>query len=268
MDKSQLFNELLTEFEESSINLLHRLIQLSEIPFSQENVKAKKWRDKLADLTFCEVGFSLSGKPEDILACYNAMITNVLVKLDYPSYSRLVKGIEWIVKYQNVKRNQATEWKGRGIQKYGGCMKSTPCFIGVVKSMVALSDYEHKVQSKNKSIHEKLNNGLDYILDHKVFKRKSTNEPITKDITKLSFPFTYKTNIIEILRLLKNNDLLDDPRANEAKELLSKKKKGGSWKADLVYKPKFWIEFDKSKQKSEWLDLEIKNTIHNIKANL
>lgn len=263
LKKSELFKELLVEFEQSSINLLHRLIQLSEIPFSKENQNVQEWRNKLADLTFCEVGFSLTGKSDDILACYNAMITSVLIKLDYPNNLRISKGIEWIMKYQNTERNQPTLWKGKGIQKYGGCMKSTPCFIGVVKSIIALSDYKQKGELENNQVKEKLNNGLEYILEHKVFKKKSKNEPITKDITKLTYPFTYKTNIVEILRLLNTNKRIDDPRVDEAKELVNKKKKGDSWRANSFYKPKYWVDFNKPKQKSEWVDFEIKNTIRN-----
>ncbi len=262
LETSQLFSELLTDFEETSIHLLHRLIELSEIPFTQESEKVKKWRDKLAELTFCEVGFSLSGDSEDILACYNAMIASVLIKLDYQNYYRIERAIEWILKYQSVRRNETTEWKGKGILKYGGCMKSTPCFIGVVKSMIALSGYKRKNKLVNEAVIEKLNDGLEYILEHDGYRRKSTNEPITKDITKLTFPFTYKTNLVEILRLLKFNNVIDDPRVDEAKELLKRKKKGNYWKSNAFYKPKFWIDFDKSKQKSEWLTFEIENTLH------
>jgi len=264
LSKSELFKKLLTDFEPSSINLLHRLIQLSEIPFSQENHKVKAWRDTLADLTFCEVGFSLSGKSDDILACYNAMITSVLIQLDYANDLRIRKGIAWIVKYQNTERNQSTLWKGKGIQKYGGCMKSTPCFIGVVKSMIALSDYRQKIDPDNDQVNEKLEKGLEYILEHKVFKKKSKDEPITKDITKLTYPFTYKTNIVEILRLLKTNGRIDDPRVEEAKELLHKKKKGNSWKANSFYKPAYWVDFDIPKHTSEWIDFEIKKTMDNL----
>ncbi len=262
LDKSELFKELLVEIDETSINLLNRLIQLSEIPYSYQNQKVKKWRDKLADLTFCEVGFSLTGKSDDILVCYNGMITSVLIKLHYPNSYEIEKGIEWITKYQNTKRNQLAIWKGKGIKKYGGCMKSTPCYIGVVKSMHALSDYKVNVKDDVKRVNEKLHSGLEYILEHKVYKRKSNNQPITKDITKLTFPFTYKTNIVEILRLLKDNKLLNDSRVDDAKEWLVKKRKGETWKANTVYRPKFWIEFDKQKENSEWLNNEIKNTMH------
>ena len=263
LNNSELFKSLLSDFELTSINLLHRLTQLSEIPFSQGNEKVKKWRDQLANITYCEVGFSLSGRSDDILACYNAMITSVLIKLEYPILFQIEKGIEWINCYQNTRRNQPNNWKGKGILKYGGCMKSTPCFIGVVKSMEALSTFKSKQQNQSVRIAQKLESGLQYILEHKVYQRKSSNQTITKDITKLTYPFTYKTNIVEILRLLRDNDLLDDPRVDEVKDLLNKKKKGTSWVVNSFYRPKFWVDFDKPKQKSEWIDFEIRNTMHN-----
>ena len=263
LEKSALFQTLLAEFELTSINLLHRLIELSEIPYSQEYEQTQKWRDKLADLTFCGEGFSLTGKKDDLLACYNAMITTVLIKLDYPDLNRISKGVDWILTYQNTRRNQTNNWKGKGIQKYGGCMKSTPCFIGVVKSMVTLTEFKKK--RKNQHLDNKLKSGIEYILEHKVYKRKSTDQPITKDITKLTYPFTYKTNIIEILRLLRDNRTLNDTRIREAKEFLFKKqKKDGSWKINASYKPKHWVDFDHSNSKAEWLNYEIKNSMHSI----
>lgn len=262
LEQSILFQKLLSPLEPTSLHLLHRLIELSEIPYAQEFKQVQRWRDQLADQTFCGEGFSLTGKKEDLLACYNAMITNTLIQLDYANSSQISKGIDWILNYQNTQRNQINQWKEKGIQKYGGCMKATPCFIGVVKSMICLTTFQQKNKFKHQQLSHKLENGLEYILDHKLYQRKSIHQPITKDITKLSYPFTYKTNILEILRLLQNNHLLKDPRTQQAKALLLKKqKKNGFWKANAVYKPKYWIDFDTSKEKATWLTYEIKKVI-------
>ncbi|MCG8309783.1 MAG: hypothetical protein MI975_20475 [Cytophagales bacterium] len=264
LDESDLFKQLLSKFELTGLNLLHRLIELSEIPFSYMNESVQLWRDQLADGTFCGDGFSLSGKADDLLACYNAMITSVLIKLNYHKTEKIESGIHWILKYQNTERNQENLWKGKGILKYGGCMKSAPCFIGVVKSMIALSDYKYEQPIKaNNSVDHKLNKGLEYILDHEVYKRKSNNSPVTKDITKLTYPFTYKTNLIEILRLLKRNGLIKDSRCSAALEALNKKqKKDGSWYVNRFYLPKGWIEFDKPNESGKWISYEIKKLLN------
>jgi hypothetical protein len=263
LEKSVVFQHLLEEIEDTALHLLHRLIQLAEIPYSHEFEKVQKWRDDLARLTFCGEGFSLTGKKEDVLACYNAMITTVLIKFDYPEMEQIEKGIAWILNYQNVERAQINKWEGKGIQKYGGCMKSTPCFIGVAKSMITLTTFKKKSTQTNPALDEKLKKGLEYILEHAVYKRKSTDKPITKEITKLVYPFTYKTNIIELLRLLSDNDCLDDERTSAAKELLYKKqKKDGFWRSNAFYKPKYWVDFDKTGDKAEWLSFEITNSIY------
>jgi len=259
LNESNIFQQLLVaDFEENSLNLLHRLNQLAEIPFADSNQKVQHWCNKLAELTFCQEGFSLTGKRSDLLACYNAMITTVLIKLNFQDLSPIHKGLSWINFYQNVERGCQNNWDGKGILKYGGCMQSTPCFIGVVKSMIALSEANKRSFELPKTSHKKLQQGLEYILEHEVYHRLSNGAPITKDIVKLTYPFTYKVNLIEILRLLKNNNLINDKRCNAAKNFIkSKKKKDGYWRINSFYKPNHWVDFDLPKTKGLWLTQEI-----------
>ena len=203
----------MTDFDFDILNLLNRLTEIAEIPFAYRLDRVQKWINKLADLSFCNDGFSITGKSDDILSCYNSMITSILIRMDYSDKSRIDKGIEWILSYQNVERGAINNWAGSRILKYGGCLKSTPCYIGIVKAMIALTDYKKLFDSKtDDKIENKLRQGLDYILDHQIYMRQSNGQPITKDITKLTYPFSYKTNVIEILRLLKSNNLDSDSR--------------------------------------------------------
>jgi hypothetical protein len=122
--------------------------------------------------------------------------------------------------------------------------------------MLALSDYKRSIYySYNKALEDKLKCGLEYILSHEVFKRKSNGEPITSDISTITYPFTWKTNIMEILRLLKDNQLLSDSRCSAAKEYLAeKKRKDGCWYIQPTYisKNKAWVPFDKMKEPALW----------------
>ncbi len=259
LDKSEIMKDLLTDFDLDILNLLNRLIEIAEIPFANQLESVQKWINKLADLSFCDDGFSITGKSDDILSCYNAMITSTLIRMGYPDKNRINKGIEWILKYQNIELGAVNKWTGSRILKYGGCMKHTPCYIGIVKAMISLTDY--KKQSDylpNDIIENKLEIGLDYILDHKIYLRQSNGQPITKDITKLTYPFSYKTNVVEILRLLKNNNLDSDKRCDLAKAFLqTKKQKDGYWKINSSYLPKYWIQFDKPKEPGLWISHEI-----------
>lgn len=141
-------------------------------------------------------------------------------------------------------------------------MKQTPCFIGIVIALITLTEYKKSsIYKINKKVEIGLAKGLEYILDHNVFKRKTDEKPITKDIIKLTYPFSYKTNLIEILRLLKDNNLLLDTRCELAIELLNNKKKSGFWKINSSYLPKTWIEFDKPKENGLWISYEIDRLI-------
>ncbi len=264
LDHSELVKELLADFDFDVLNLLNRLTEIAEIPFANRLDRVRKWMDKLADLSFCGDGFSITGESDDILSCYNSMITSILIRMDYSGKNRINKGIEWILKYQNLERGAKNNWAGSRLLKYGGCMKTTPCYIGIIKAMVTLTDFRKRPDYvPDNAIERKLETGLAYILDHKIFLRHSNGEPITKDISKLTYPFSYKTNVIEILRLLKDNHLDSDARCDSAKaHLRAKKQKNGYWKVNSSYLPKCWVQFDRPKQPGLWISYEIDKLIN------
>lgn len=259
LDKSEIVKDLLTDFDFDILNLLNRLTEIAEIPFAHSIERVQKWINKLADLSFCDYGFSITGKSDDMLSCYNSMITSILIRTDYSDKDRIDKGIKWIIDYQNLERGAKNNWSGSRLLKYGGCMKTTPCYIGIVKAMITLTDYKKRSDYvTNDNIESKLKTGLEYILDHKIYLRQSNGQPITKDINKLTYPFSYKTNVIEILRLLKDNNLDSDSRCDLAKVYLhTKKHKDGFWKINSSYLPKCWIQFDKPNQTGLWISNEI-----------
>jgi hypothetical protein len=129
-----------------------------------------------------------------------------------------------------------------------------------VKSTIALSDYVHSTNyTPNKTIESKLSAGLEYILNQQLFLRQSSNKPITTYINKLTYPFSYKSNVIELLRLMAGNGCLNDMRCKAAKELIQKKrKKNGVWQANYLVQPKHWINFDATKEPALWLMFQIK----------
>jgi hypothetical protein len=140
-------------------------------------------------------------------------------------------------------------------------MKQTPCFYGLVKSMITLTEYKKRFRG-NKKLNDKLNQGLEYILKHRVFKRLSEDKPIRPSMTKNFYPYPYKTNIIEILCLLKENNLLNDNRCNEAIDLLKQKQRpDGFWQADGSFMKTAWIDFDQPKKPGLWISYIIERLL-------
>ncbi len=226
-----------------------RLLELSEIPFTHTLEKVQNLLTLLINKSYIQEGFSLTGDKEGLLACHNAMITTILIKMNYDDKDKIDMGIKWILDYQSIERNKECKWRGKDLfTKFGGCMKKTPCFYGVIKSMITLTEYKKKFGNPPK-IDNKLNQGLEYILNHKIFKKLSINEPIEPSIILNFYPYPYKSNIIEILSLIKVNGLIDDERCNEALDILKHKQRSdGFWQADISYMKSAWIDFDELKK--------------------
>ncbi|MGE5630801.1 MAG: hypothetical protein ACM3TR_06845 [Caulobacteraceae bacterium] len=109
---------------------LWRLLELSEIPYAYTLKKVQEWLELLTDKSFIQEGFSLTGDKDGLLACHNAMITTLLMKMEYQDRNMIDAGINWILKYQNVERGKECSWTGKNLfTKYGGCMKKLPAIM-------------------------------------------------------------------------------------------------------------------------------------------
>jgi hypothetical protein len=136
-------------------------------------------------------------------------------------------------------------------------MKKVPCYYRIVKSMITLTEYK-KQFGTSKELDTKLNQGLEYILQHRVFKKLSSDKPIEDSIILNFYPYPYRSNIIEILTLLQANGLLEDERCNDAKEILKKNQRSdGYWQADTSYMKSSWIDFDTPKKPGLWISYVI-----------
>ncbi|MFX1457257.1 MAG: hypothetical protein ACFFDB_17970 [Promethearchaeota archaeon] len=260
LEESELIKKLITTPERRSNtfaglrNYMWRLLELCEIPYTYTLEKVQSWLKLLVDKSYIKEGFSLEGKKDHLLACHNALITTILLKMNFEEKEKIDAGIHWILTYQEVERGKERKWSGIDLYtRFGGCMKDVPCYYGIVKSMITLTEYKKRFGS-SKQLENKLNLGLDYILKHEVYKRLSTKRPIENSIILNFYPYTYKSNIIEILSLLKEHGLLKDIHCNNALDILRKKQRSdGYWQADTSYMKSGWIDFDKPKKPGLWI---------------
>jgi len=243
---------------------LWRLLELSEIPFTNTLEKVKKWIELLVDKSYIGEGFALEGKKDNLLACHNALITTILIKMENDDKEKIDAGINWILEYQSVERGKERKWSGSDLYtRFGGCMKSTPCYYGIIKSMIALTEYKRRFET-SKNLDDTLKQGLKYILNHKLYKRLSMDKPIEDSIILNFYPYTYKSNIMEILSLLKANDLMEDDRCSDALEILKEKQRpDGYWQVDTSYMKSAWIDFDMPKKPGLWISYIISELVDN-----
>ena len=252
LGESPLLERLTAEFSMDALFLVWRILALSEIPFAGELDYTQRIIQGLLSRMATDQGFVLTGKEQDLLPCYNAMVIKALCRLGMADQQCVRKGIEWILTYQPFARNHSSTWDGSGTKKYGGCLKSTPCFIGVAKSVQALIEYHsHFPESR---ITSRIEEGTEYILQHQVYKRLRSGEPITKHILDISFPESYHLNIIELLITIDSVGKIRDQRVNDALEYIrGKRKKDGTWRINYVYKAKGYMSFDTRGQAGDWV---------------
>ncbi len=108
------------------------------------------------------------------------------------------------------------------------CYGKHTCYWGVVKLMKGLSFIPK--ESRSKAAQELLDRCIEFVLLHKVcFSSRSVNKYLSRDIDKLGFPCMYQSNFLEILWLLKRENVCS-PNLSPALELLkSKQQPDGSW---------------------------------------
>lgn len=251
---SELVRTLTEPLSYKSLSPIWRIIALSEIPYSLRLDYTKKLADYVDENFATEIGYSLTGKSNDLLPCYNAMLIEAMSKLGQADRPSVKNAVEWIKNYQVFERNRYTTWLGSGIKKYGGCMKGTPCYIGIAKSVKALSYYNLNAEKFDHEVDALINIGTNYLLDHHLFQRLSDQNPITTHILDIAYPPSYHLNIVELLEIAYLTENMNDIRVTDPlAEVNRKKTKNQDWKINSVYKADGYISFDSRGLKGEWV---------------
>lgn len=266
LERSETVQRLSQANDESLLAAIWQLNAFAEIPFSDQLPETQALIQRVLRDALLPEGFSITGKRDDIFPCYNAMIAAALIRLGVKGEA-VEHGIGWILKHQAFERGQSTSWTGKGIQKYGGCLKATPCYIGIVKSLDALTAYSQAGFTAH-DVTEKRNLGLEYMLDHHLYQRLSDQQPITPSLLKLSYPFSYRITLVELLRILQRNERLQDERCHNAlKTLRNKRKRDGYWRVNDSISSQGYMNFDARGQPGCWLSDEISSVLNKIDSN-
>lgn len=230
-----------------------RLLEFCEIPYAYLLSPVQHWMDVLIEKTSIDEGFSLTGTMDGVLGCHTSILTRIMI-CHHADKTLVDKGMQWILDYQMLRKGERCTWPGKDLYtRWGGCMKANPCYYGVVKAIVTLQCYQEEF-GEDAAVREKIDQGIEAMLERELFKRKSTREPIELSIVENFFPYPYKTNLVELLTVLKKAGKLNDPRCQPALQLLAaKRRKDGYFQADKVFMKSSWVLFDPLKKPGPWI---------------
>ena len=258
--QSELVKQLTRDWSDDPFFYVWRLIALSEIPFARHLEYTSRLIDRVFEKLATPFGFSLSGDETYFLPCYNAMLVSAMCRLGQSRADQVLNGVEWITTYQPMERGLSVSIPKFNFDRFGGCFKHTPCYIGLAKSVFALFSYRQA--TGDTGVNEKLEQGKEYLLQHQLVRKLSDGKPITRHIMDISFPESYHLNIVELIRFAANAGLLDDPRSQYAIRYLQTKKGKSGWKSDFRYRADGYTAFDKGRNTGDWVTYIINRALN------
>lgn len=95
--------------------------------------------------------------------------------------------------------------------------------------------------------------GIEFILQHKLYKSDKTGKIINDAFTKLSYPARWRYDILRCLDYFQYANIQYDNRMQDAIDLLlSKRKKDGRWSLQAKHSGEIHFEMEKARQPSRW----------------
>lgn len=254
LNESALVAKLTDQIPYKHLPAIFRLSCMSEIPYIQDLPEAQSLMKYVDENLSTENGFTYTGKDDEIVPCYNAMILEAFVRLGQSEHLASQKALNWIKKYQIFERNSETNWQGKGICKHGGCMKAVSCYIGIGKTVRALLTYRDFAKDGDPEVDTCIQQGVDYMLKHKLYRRLSNGKPISAHITELMFPQSYMLSTTDLCYIIGKAGVMSNPLCEDFLLLLDEKKVDqDKWKIDHLYKYEGHIPFEGRRKSSEWL---------------
>lgn len=258
--QSELVAKLTNKLTDKPLFYAWRIIALSEIPEAKYLDYTQNLIDRVYEKLATPFGFSLSGDEKMFLPCYNAMIISAMCRLGRANDEQVKKAINWINDYQPMERGIKVSIPNFRFDRFGGCYNNTPCYIGLAKSVIALFNYQKA--TNDKSADKKLQQGIEYLLQHQLVKRLSKDVPITNHILDITFPESYHLNIVELIRFASEANLLRDERTRCAIDFLqNSRQKDGGWKINYRYKADGYTVFDTERKSGDWTTYVISKSL-------
>ena len=254
LDHSDIIKNYAKMTKLKPLGKIFALIGLAEIPYAEKLPITQELLAFVNQNLSTSEGFSFTGKLEEIVPCYNAILFEAYCRLGLGKSSEAQNALQWIKQYQVFDRQQKTTWPHKGICKFGGCMMRVPCYIGIGKTMRALLTYQEKVDPHDEKVNALIEQGVDYMLQHNLYQRLSIGQPISPHITESMFPQSYVLSLTDLMYIIEKSQYTTDPRAHNLLQLIHQKKtKTGGWKIDYIYKYAGYLPFENRRKDSEWI---------------
>lgn len=140
---------------------------------------------------------------------------------------------------------------GWNCQSYKGATHSS--FHTTIIVLEGLREYEKSYTKLRDGVKESQRRGMEFLLQHRLFRSHSTGEIVDQRMLRFSFPPRWHYDIMRTLDYAQECSLARDDRFLEAIQIVrAKRSKGGLWKLQNRYPGKTFFEMEEVGQPSRW----------------
>lgn len=194
------------------------------------------------------------GAPGKVLPCLTGNMIWSLIRLGYLDDPRVQKGIQWITKYQRFDDGEQNLPKDWPYKAHKACFSKHSCHMGVVKTLKALAEIPGN--KRNPDVKNTINQALDYLLIHHIYKRSHDLSKKSKPgWLRLGFPLMYQTDILEILDILTRLGIKDERMQDAMDIVVSKQDDQGRWILENTFNGRFITNIETKGKPSKWITL-------------
>jgi hypothetical protein len=219
--------------------------------------------------------FTASGAPSGTADCLQGNLSWAMVTLGCED-ERLVRAFEWMARSVTGEGIAEIGDRGAGLRYYasGKCgpgfrcaaNNKLPCAWGAVKVMQAFSALPERDRSP--SIRRAIEAGVEFLFSTNPAQAAYPTGYSTKpsgNWWKFGFPVFYVTDLLQVVEVLVNLGLGDDPRLEDAFHVIrAKQDENGRYPLEYSYEGKTWVDFGKKKEPNKWVTLRAQRVLQAV----
>jgi len=140
---------------------------------------------------------------------------------------------------------------GWNCQSYNGAAHSS--FHTTINVLEGLKEYRVNYEPNNHRISKSINQGIEFLLVHKLFRSHRTGNIFDSKMTRFSFPTGWRYDVLRALDILQAVNAPKDERMNESIELVLKRRDAdGKWNLQNRHAGRYYFEMEAVGKPSRW----------------
>lgn len=142
---------------------------------------------------------------------------------------------------------------GWNCERYKGATHSS--FHTTISVLEGLWEYEQAFPTSEfmQAVQDKQDEGIEFLLQHHLYKSNTTWHPVDPKMLRLSFPPRWHFDILRCLDYFQDRKIPKDPRMRDAMDLLiNKQTPEGFWKLEIKYPAKVFFDMEHVGKASRW----------------